>query len=99
MIIHGASGEVRGLTTAATMWAMTGIGVAVGLGHELLGALLALLVYVIIASGEWPAVGRIRRRPSRSAAETASERLGADLPVEANPTNATSRQGPESVAP
>ena len=98
VIIHGSSGEVRGLTTAATMWAMTGIGVAVGLGHELLGALLALLVYVIIASGEWPVLGRMRRRSSRSAAETAGERLGTDLPVEANPTNATFRQG-GSVAP
>ena len=33
VIMRGASGEVRGLTTAATMWAMTGIGVAVGSGH------------------------------------------------------------------
>ena len=68
VIIHGASGEVRGLTTAATMWAMTGVGVAVGSGHALLGALLAVLIYVIIASGQWPVLAWFRRRSSRTAA-------------------------------
>jgi putative Mg2+ transporter-C (MgtC) family protein len=74
--MHGASGEVRGLTTAATMWAMTGIGVAVGSGHELLGALLAVLVYVIIASGEWPVLALLRRRSSRMVADAATEEHG-----------------------
>ena len=77
VIIHGASGEVRGLTTAASMWAMTGIGVAVGSGHELLGTLLAALIYLIIAWGEWPILAWLRRQPSpRAAAETASQGLG-----------------------
>lgn len=89
VIIHGASGEVRGLTTAATMWAMTGIGLAVGSGHELLGALLALLVYVIIASGEWPVLTLLRRRSSRTVAAAASQRLGPEPPVEVSPTSDT----------
>jgi putative Mg2+ transporter-C (MgtC) family protein len=77
VIIHGASGEVRGLTTAATMWAMTGIGVAVGSGHELLGVLLAALVYLMIASGQWPVLTWLRRRSSQqTAAGTASQRIG-----------------------
>ena len=62
VIIHGASGEVRGLTTAASMWAMTGVGVAVGSGHAVLGVLLGLLVYVIIAIGEWPILKLLRRQ-------------------------------------
>lgn len=62
VIIHGASGEVRGLTTAASMWAMTGVGVAVGSGHALLGILLGFLVYIIIAVGEWPILKLLRRR-------------------------------------
>jgi len=62
VIIHGASGEVRGLTTAASMWAMTGVGVAVGAGHALFGVLLTLLIYVIIAWGDWPALTRWRQR-------------------------------------
>ena len=62
VIIHGASGEVRGLTTAASMWAMTGVGVAVGSGHAMLGILLGLLVYIIVAIGEWPIWNRLRRQ-------------------------------------
>lgn len=62
VIIHGSSGEVRGLTTAASMWAMTGVGVAIGSGHAMLGVLLGLLVYIIIAVGEWPILMLLRRR-------------------------------------
>ena len=62
VIIHGSSGEVRGLTTAASMWAMTGVGVAIGSGHAMLGMLLGLLVYIIIAVGEWPLLMLLRRR-------------------------------------
>jgi putative Mg2+ transporter-C (MgtC) family protein len=69
VILHGASGEVRGLTTAASMWAMTGIGVAVGSGHELLGILLAALIYLIIACGEWPVLARLRRPSRRTAVD------------------------------
>ncbi len=71
VIIHGASGEVRGLTTAASLWAMTSIGVAVGLGHELLGILLAALVYLVIALGDWPLLDWLRRGFSQ---RTAGER-------------------------
>lgn len=62
VIIHGTSGEIRGLTTAASMWAMTGVGVAIGSGHAMLGVLLGLLVYIIIAVGEWPVLTLLRRR-------------------------------------
>ena len=62
VIIHGSSGEVRGLTTAASMWAMTGVGVAIGSGHAMLGVLLGLVVYIIIAVGEWPLLMLLRRR-------------------------------------
>ena len=62
VIIHGTSGEVRGLTTAASMWAMTGVGVAIGSGHAMLGVLLGLLVYIIIAVAEWQVLTLLRRR-------------------------------------
>lgn len=67
VILHGANGEVRGLTTAATMWAVTVVGVAIGSGHELLGILLAALIYLIAAWGEWPMLAGLRReRHSRT---------------------------------
>jgi putative Mg2+ transporter-C (MgtC) family protein len=62
VIIHGANGEIRGLTTAASMWAVTGVGIAVGSGHALFGFLLALLIYLIVAWGDWPALTHWRRR-------------------------------------
>ncbi|WP_405120370.1 MgtC/SapB family protein [Pseudomonas leptonychotis] len=43
--------DVKGLTTAAGLWATAAIGVAVGLGHEataVLGTLLALLILHIM---------------------------------------------------
>ena len=49
-ILRSPSGEVTGLTTAASLWAMSAIGMAVGSGHELLGVLLTLVIAVIRAS-------------------------------------------------
>jgi uncharacterized membrane protein YhiD involved in acid resistance len=43
------------------MWAVTGIGVSIGSGHELLGILLAALIYAIAAWGEWPMLAGLRR--------------------------------------
>jgi putative Mg2+ transporter-C (MgtC) family protein len=76
VILRGASGEVRGLTTAAAMWAMTAIGVAIGSGHELLGVGLAALVYLVVAWGEWPVLAAQRRKTGRKAADVASPRSG-----------------------
>lgn len=77
VILHGADGEVRGLTTAATMWAVSAIGVAIGSGHELLGIMLAALIYVIAAWGEWPAWASLRRK-GRGDNEKQSEKTGRD---------------------
>jgi putative Mg2+ transporter-C (MgtC) family protein len=82
-IIHGAGGEVRGLTTAASMWAMTGVGVAVGAGHALFGVLLTVLIYLIIAWGEWPALVQMRQWRSRRGPEDQDQRpLGQPEPPE-----------------
>lgn len=58
-ILRSSTGELRGHTTAASLWAMSGIGMAVGSGHELLGVLLACVLYTIIAISEWPLLTRI----------------------------------------
>lgn len=48
-IIH-ASGTVRGLTTAATIWAASGLGIACGLGlYRLAGVLFVLVLIILIA--------------------------------------------------
>ena len=43
-------GEVLGLTTAATVWTATAIGVAVGLGHVLFAALGVALTWIVLTS-------------------------------------------------
>jgi putative Mg2+ transporter-C (MgtC) family protein len=40
--------EVLGVTTAATIWAATAIGIAVGLGHVLLGAVAVGLTWLVL---------------------------------------------------
>lgn len=41
--------EVIGLTTAATVWAATAIGVAVGMGHILLATVGVVLTWLVLA--------------------------------------------------
>src|SRR5512142_2022872 len=60
-ILRSPTGEVRGHTTAASLWAMSAIGMAVGSGHELLGVLLAFVLYTIIAVSEWPLLTRLNQ--------------------------------------
>lgn len=40
--------RVRGLTTATSIWATTGIGLTVGLGRYLLAALATVLIFVVL---------------------------------------------------
>ncbi len=60
-ILHSSTGEVHGHITAGCLWAMSAIGMAVGSGHELLGILLALVLYIIIAISDWPLLTRLRQ--------------------------------------
>ncbi len=70
MILRSSSGEVRGHTAAASLWAMSAIGMAIGSGHELLGILLAMVLYGIIAISEWPLLVQLRQRRARGQGDT-----------------------------
>lgn len=50
MILRGRGREVHGLTTAAGIWAVGGIGLAVGTGRYILGLVSAVLVGFILGS-------------------------------------------------
>ncbi len=43
-------GEIRGLTTAASIWATAAIGIAVGMGREATALLATVIVLIILAS-------------------------------------------------
>ncbi len=74
MIMRSATGEVRGQTSAAGLWTMSLVGITVGSGHEILGILLTIMAYVIMAWEDWPLVTRLRQRLARRKAQDA-ERL------------------------
>lgn len=62
VIMRSSTGEVRGQSTAAALWAMSCIGIIVGTGHAILGVILTLTVYLIIAWDAWPIVTRLNQR-------------------------------------
>lgn len=64
-IMRDGTGEVRGLTTAAALWAMTSVAIAIGLGFTVLGLLLTLLVYTVLSWDEWPVIGRLHQWQTR----------------------------------
>ena len=46
--IFKAKTEVHGLTTAASIWAVAGIGIAIGLGHYLMTIIAVVLVLIVL---------------------------------------------------
>ena len=65
MILKEA-GSIRGLTTAAGMWAVASIGVMIGTGEYIMGVSLAALIGLVLAKEKLPLlrrVGHIRQRP------------------------------------
>lgn len=61
-IIFRASGGVKGLTTAAALWAAAAVGCLVGAGFYLSGAALAGIILVVL---ELHVVGFLRRAGTR----------------------------------
>lgn len=60
MIMRMQTGRIRGLTTAASLWASTSIGVLVGAGYYLISVGLTILVLVILAWERLPILSRFR---------------------------------------
>lgn len=58
MIVKDAS-NVRGLTTAAGIWAVSSIGVVIGAGEYLIGIALTALILLILTWERMPYVSRI----------------------------------------
>lgn len=67
MILKERGRDVHGLTTAAGIWAVGGIGLAIGAGLYLLGTTSALLVGLILASERLLKIdARIARRSAKA---------------------------------
>jgi putative Mg2+ transporter-C (MgtC) family protein len=73
VLMGNDKGEVRGLTTAAALWATTGVSIVIGLGYVFLGLLLALMVYFVISWDDWPLFARFRQRRAQQMAQDEAE--------------------------
>lgn len=87
-ILRQSTGEVRGLTAAAGIWAVTGISVLIGAGHFLIAVILAALVLVILMWEEIPLVARLGLHNTRSSSTdqaTRERQRVRDAPVDWTP--------------
>lgn len=66
MIMRMQTGRIRGLTTAASLWASTSIGVLVGSGHYLISVALTMLVLFILTWERLPFLSRFRSPRARA---------------------------------
>jgi putative Mg2+ transporter-C (MgtC) family protein len=85
-ILRSSNGEVSGHTTAATLWSMSGIGMAVGSGHEVLGILLAFVLYTINAISDWPLLTRTTRYWAHKQAAAGNPPLESQAPINPPPS-------------
>ena len=72
LIFTEKRGGVKGVTTAATIFATAGMGSAVGLGFQIAGVGFALIVLVILRSTQFLEVA-VHNRSGSSIAETIAE--------------------------
>lgn len=72
IILHSPTGEVRGLTTAATLWAMGAVGIIIGSGRVLLGVLLTGLIVAFIVLSDSALVARALKRGAERKAGSAA---------------------------
>jgi putative Mg2+ transporter-C (MgtC) family protein len=80
LIFRRAPGDVRGLTTAASSWAATAIGVVVGMGAYVVATFGAALVLVILELDRIPPLRRIRAQAEAAGPTRHSQEM--DPPTE-----------------
>ncbi len=63
-----AESRVRGLTTAAALWIVSGVGIAVGAGHYSAAVIVSVVVFVVLASMrpiEYKLAKKFKRKTSK----------------------------------
>jgi putative Mg2+ transporter-C (MgtC) family protein len=67
VVVHGEGGLIKGVTTAGALFATAGVGIVVGTGHLVLGALTTALVLFVLELRNLPGLRRLdaRRYESR----------------------------------
>jgi len=72
VIVRTDARAVHGLTTAAGLWAVMAMSVAIGLGHEMLGALLGVLILLLLVWPQLPLLSRLSLAKRRTVQEAAA---------------------------
>ena len=75
MILREA-GRVRGLTTAAGVWAVAAIGIMIGAGEYVMGVSLGVLIVLVLAKERIPLVRRIGHTSSEQVLEKEESERG-----------------------
>lgn len=65
-VILREGGNIVGLTTAATLWATASVGLAIGYGMYILGVLVSVIVFGLLAVHHLPRWGRLKRKDGNS---------------------------------
>lgn len=65
-VIVRENADITGLTTAATLWSTASVGLAVGYGMYLLGLLVSLIVFGLLAAHHLPWWDRLKRKDDES---------------------------------
>lgn len=82
-ILH-QRGDVRGLTTAASLWATAAIGVAVGVGMHVMSLETTILVFLLLRFGPKRRAGAASVRNGNPAAREIGGRDATDTPRHAS---------------
>lgn len=72
-VIVREQGNIAGLTTAATLWSTASVGLAVGYGMYLLGLLVSLIVFGLLAAHHLPGWNRLKRGPNGAQPQVPTE--------------------------
>jgi len=72
VIMRQGTGEVRGLTTAASIWAVASVGVIVGVGDYLMGIVVGALVLLILEWDHIPVLNHLGYHGTNGAAAPGS---------------------------
>lgn len=67
IVLRAQAGSVRGLTTAAAIWAMTSIGIVSGAGHYVSAIGLTAIVLVLLWWSHIPLLKRLQPKRTREA--------------------------------
>lgn len=72
-VIVREQGNIAGLTTAATLWSTASVGLAVGYGMYLLGLLVSLIVFGLLAAHHLPGWNRLKHDPNGAQPQVPTE--------------------------